>query len=400
MKKILLLTGICILSACGGGGGSTPISGGATAGKPAEDRPNLNDHLISKDARESNYALTSMLSQIFIPKDNEDNVLTSPSGGARAATDVKISGKDYTAYDLENVKFYMADELPSDEMYVTFGINESGAIDSLYMHDGDEEMSPERIGKTNKFNMTVYRYQIDGNWMSDLFLAKVTDTEKLREEIADQIKDLPAERQSEILKLFDENKGFWVDSEMTSEISLFGKDVGTNGLRYADFGYDIMTVGNDIASKDHVIIAGGYDVLNIPVTQIGNQKLQFKGKAVANISYKDTNNWQSRPISTGNNATVLVFENGKEKLTMPFVDYYTVIVEKEGDNSNIKFTDWKEGTDSKFKFTNETVTSDDAWIMYYGTNGKPFEAVGTVEHSENTGHRPSFEAGFGVQVEQ
>ena len=113
----------------------------------------LVDHLISKDARESNYALTSMLSQIFIPKDNEDNVLTSPSGGVRAATDVKISGKDYTAYDLENVKFYMADELPSDEMYVTFGINESGAIDSLHMHDGDEEMSPERIGKTNKFNM-------------------------------------------------------------------------------------------------------------------------------------------------------------------------------------------------------------------------------------------------------
>ena len=297
MKKILLLTGICILSACGGGGGSTPISGGATAGKPAEDRPNLNDHLISKDARESNYALTSMLSQIFIPKDNEDNVLTSPSGGVRAATDVKISGKDYTAYDLENVKFYMADELPSDEMYVTFGINESGAIDSLHMHDGDEEMSPERIGKTNKFNMTVYRYQIGGNWMSDLFLAKVTDTTILREEIAAQIKELPAERQSEILKLFEENKGFWVDSEMTSEISLFGKDVGTNGLRYADFGYDIMTVGNDIASKDHVIIAGGYDVLNIPVTQIGNQKLQFKGKAVAVFNFKHKRSGNRRTVS-------------------------------------------------------------------------------------------------------
>ena len=397
MKKILLLTGICVLSACGGGGGSTPISGGATAGKPAEDRPSLNDHLISTDARKSNYEITSMLSQIFIPKNDEDGVLSSPSG-ARVATDVKISGKDYTAYNLEDIKFYVSDELPSDEMYVTFGVGENGAIDSLHMHDGDEDLTPERVGQTKRFNMMVYKYQI-GDWMSDLFLAKVTDTEKLRKEIADQIEDLPAERQSEILRLFDENKGVWTDSEMHSEIQLFGKGIGKNGLRYTDFGFDVMTVGNG-TDTDKTVIAGGYEVLNIPVAKIGNQKLQFYGKAVANAGYTDADGWQSSEFSTGNNATVLVFDNGKEKLTMPFANYYTVIVEKEGDNTNIKFTDWKGAEDSKLQFESKTATSDDAWIMYYGTNNTPTEAVGAIEHKEYSTYKPSFEAGFGVQITQ
>ncbi|MFQ6729924.1 MAG: hypothetical protein ACLRFK_02630, partial [Alphaproteobacteria bacterium] len=108
---------------------------------------------------------------------------------------------------------------------------------------------------------------------------------------------------------------------------------------------------------------------------------------------------QQKDISTGNNATVLVLDNGKETLTMPFNDYYTVIVEKEGDKSNIEFTDWN-GTDSNFKFENENVKSDDAWVLYYGTNNKPTEAVGTVEHSEDSTYRPSFESSFGVQVTQ
>lgn len=399
MKKILLLTGICILSACGGGG-STPISGGATAGKPAEGRPNLNDHLISKDARESNYALTSILSQIFIPKDNEDNVLTSPSGGARAATDVKISGKDYTAYNLEDIKFYVSDELPSDDMYVTFGINESGAIDSLYMHDGDEEMSPERISNTNKFKMFLYKYQIS-DWQSDVFLSEIEDRKKLRTELQKQMEDdgLSAKEQTELLSHFDNQRGIWLTTEINSEIKLFGKEVGKHGLRYADFGYDIMTIGNS-TTADNTIIAGGYEVLKIPVTQIANQKLQFSGKAIGNISYKDTDGWQSSEISTGNNATVLVFDNGKETLTMPFNEYYTVIVEKDGNDSNIQFTDWKGLKDSKFKFNKETAKSDDAWIMYFGINNKPSEAVGTVAHSEDTKYKPTFEAGFGVQTAQ
>ena len=44
MKRFLILTSVLALTACAGsGGGSAPATGGATAGTPAPDRPNITE---------------------------------------------------------------------------------------------------------------------------------------------------------------------------------------------------------------------------------------------------------------------------------------------------------------------------------------------------------------------
>lgn len=384
MKKILLLTGICILSACGGGS-STPISGGATAGTPAEGRPNRNEDSFPRETRLSNSKVTSMLSQIFIPKDDISN--------------------GYNMYTLQDVKFISSEDTPTDEDYITFDVNDTtGVIESLIIHDDTDTVTMARDGD-NIFNVPGYKYQIaylsDGKpkvWTSEIFLTKITDPAVLRDEIIDQMtdKNIPTDKRDAILANFD--KGEWGSYLLTSTFQMFGEHIGKNGLQYSDFGYNFVKV-SDGQIFDHDFVAGGYEIYRIPTDKISNQSLTFTGKAVGTISYTDTEGKQQKDISTGNNATVLVLDNGKETLTMPFNDYYTVIVEKEGDKSNIEFTDWN-GTDSNFKFENENVKSDDAWVLYYGTNNKPTEAVGTVEHSEDSTYRPSFESSFGVQVTQ
>ncbi len=382
MKKILLLTGICILSACGGGGGSTPISGGATAGKPAEGRPNVKEDGFPRETWINNSKVTSMMSQIFIPKGNV--------------------GDGYNMYTLQDVKFISSDDTPTDEDYITFDINDkTGVIEKLIIHDDTDTITMER-DRDNIFNIPGYKYQIpymsDGEpkvWTSKIFLTKITDESAIIAQITDE--NIPADKKDAILANFD--KGEWGSYLLTSTFQMFGKDIGSkNGLQYSDFGYNTTKV-SDGRLFDYDVVAGGYTIYQIPADKIASQSLTFTGKAVGTISYTDTEGKQISEISTDNNATKLVFNNGKETLTMPFNEYYTVIVEKEGDNSNIKFTDW-EGKDSKFKFTNETATPDNAWIMYYGKDNNPSEAVGTIEHSEDSENRPTFNAGFGAQVTQ
>ena len=381
MKKILLLTGICILSACGGGGGSTPISGGATAGKPAEGRPNINEDSFPRETRISNSQVTSMLSQIFIPKGNV--------------------GDGYNMYTLQDVKFISSEDTPTDEDYITFGVNDkTGVIENLIIHDDTDTITMER-DRDNIFNIPGYKYQIaymsNGEpkvWTSKIFLTKITDKAALRDEIIGQMTDenIPADKKDAILANFD--KGEWGSYLLTSTFQYVSK----NGLQYSDFGYNTTKV-SDGQLFDYDVVAGGYTIYQIPADKIASQSLTFTGKAVGTISYTNTEGKQISEISTDNNATKLVFDNGKETLTMPFNEYYTVTVEKDGNTSNIKFTDWK-GTDSKFKFTNETATPDNAWIMYYGKDNNPSEAVGTIEHSEDSANRPTFDAGFGAQVTQ
>ena len=394
MKKALLLTSVCALAACGGGS-SAPISGGATAGTPTDGRPLTSEHYISADVRGSNQIVTSAASQIFIAKDGSSPIVI------RSASPVEINGKQYDEYTLEDIKFYPTGVKPGEEMYVRFLTDDNGRIDTLEQFDNGYELTVTRDGENSIFAQHVYKYKI-GDWHSDYFLAEITDPAELRAALEKQLDG--KSYKDEILAQID--SGEWEAQNHTEEIEMHGKHVGegkSKGLRYSDFGYDIMTESDN--TEDYSIIAGGYEVMNIPYTEIVGKNMTFRGKAIATGSYKYNNAWKQDHFTTGDNDTVLEMEiDGEtitETLTMPFKDYYTVVVTKEGDESQIQFTDWKGAADSKLKFAQENdIVTNDAWIQYFGQNGKPSEAVGTITYEEESTYKPSFDAGFGVKISQ
>lgn len=387
MKKIFLLTSVCALAACGGGS-STPISGGATAGTPTDGRPQTSEHYISADVRGSNQVVTSAASQIFVAKDGSSPIII------RSSTPVEINGKQYDEYNLEDIKFYPTGVQPEDNMYIQFALDDSGRIDKLHLVDGDDQLTVGRSGETSTFAQHVFKYVID-DWHSDYFLTEITDPVELRKALEKQLegKDFKDEK----LAKFDNGEGRWEPQNHTEEIEMHGKYVGegkNSGLRYSDFGYDIMTETDN--NPDYTVIAGGYDVMAIPHKDIVNKNVTFRGKAIGTGSYTD-GGWKQVHFATGNNDATLQLDGEKEVLTMPFADYYTVVVEKEGNDATITFNAWK-GTNDKLKFEETTGTAD-VLFQYFGQNGTPSEAVGTVMYEEESTYEPSFDAGFGVKLQ-
>ena len=386
MKRFLILTSVLALTACAGsGGGSAPATGGATAGTPAPDRPNITEDSFPRETGISNSKVTSMISQIFIPKNNTNT--------------------SYNMYTLQDVKFISGDDAPSASEYVTFGINEeTGVIDELHIYDDAEKIILTRQNDGNKFTVPGYTYQIsylqDGApqvWESDIVINKITDPKMLRNQITNDMNDknIPTETQQLILANID--KGTWANHTLTDTVQLFGKYVGERGLHHADFGRITTSVGAKVIDND--IIAGGYEIRRITNDKIVNHTATFHGTAVANIGYTDEKNGrQTTEIDTQKGATTLKVVNGTETLTMPFDDYYTVVVEKNGTDANVTFKDWSDKQDAKYKFAEESFKTNDIHFQYFGENDIPSEAVGIIEHDEDSQYKPSFDAGFGVQV--
>ena len=399
MKKILVLTSVLALAACGGGAGERVtqdnIIRAGTAGT------------VSLEAAKSNSKITSMVSEIGVAS---DGTTVNIGNTGRIATSIFVyNGKEYVSYKLDDVHFSLGPsngEVDENE-YVTFGLSNDGTgeIVSVVFHDGDSEYTKERNGD-KVFAGTVYRYYLqgsNGNYypQTDSFDVRPT-RDQVRAAIANNIPDEYV--RNYYLSQFDALGDDWDDEEhMHSEIQnhsfeLKGKDLNTK-LRYSDFGYDVL--GDE---DDYSVIAGGYDIkkINLNTPEFANKKIMFSGTAIGAKAYSDgEDEYVSEPISTNNGAASLTFNNGQETLVMPFNNYYTVTVNKNGNNANIAFTDYK-GSDNNFKFTKEsgitTNSTDYAFvdIKYFGDDNSPSEAVGRVFYEEHTGKNPTFEGAFGM----
>lgn len=210
-------------------------------------------------------------------------------------------------------------------------------------------------------------------------------------------------------------------------------------LAYSDFG--LMTVVNtekyDIRDEAEektstMIFAGGYDDKRMTkenLQKVGG-KMTFKGKAIGGVNFSENDNWlvEKDVVSDTllltsdkqDNAT-LTFNNGTQKLTAEFNNWYDVEVTKDfGDQATIKFTGGEkiQGTDKvsaddfKFRGQNQYIVKDfvgeqmikaygDEHIVieqggdvsgtsvgavdigYYGNNGSPSEATGYIMYGES-----------------
>ena len=183
--------------------------------------------------------------------------------------------------------------------------------------------------------------------------------------------------------------GHWNRIDETMEVVSLG---GGAGLQYSDFGHfnpvysekkiningkdgnnwlvDPATLGDSVktntgeemeeefAGKDYQLFAGGYAVsgtdllptLNTPRNStftgnaIGRVYVSFEGNGEDKsdeLAYWNVTSGDGHDIAmdfTTTNAQLTVNANGKETLSMPFEDFYTVTVERNGNTVNYAFT--------------------------------------------------------------
>lgn len=359
MKKLALLTSVLALAACGGGSGGGS-NGGVPGTVPGGDVPGTNPPQAGNVDK-----ITSLLPEITV--DGPDGQKT---------------------YTLEDVKFFDP-SIGSEEGYLTFGLDDNGEIDSIKIMAGDTIAGNATRVDNGLFSLTTgFKYKVSGieggqdYYTTDIMLSGDYTTEaiinafesvwadKVSPEIMDAIKAKVANNDIEREE---------IDYDLAVE--LYGKSVG---LKYSDFGYNTMSSPDD--PNDSSAMFGGYEVKRID-NPVFTDKMTFTGKAIAALSRNGKN--AEKIIATDDNATTLNFDNGKATLTMPFNDWYSIIVE----NPNSQKYMFRYDGETKIGYDLNGIDNANINVIYYGDNNAPTEAVGGISFDNNG---VEFKGAFGV----
>jgi hypothetical protein len=393
MKKTLILTSILALSACGGGSSHDVQNSGMR---------------VSGDAILSNKNITSMASEILIAKNG-----TSPN--IVRSTSVVNDGTEYIAYHLDDAKFFESD-MEEDE-YISFGIDDKGQINNMSYHwqdnGSDAVESINRDGPDSSiFTENVYKYRVELADHTILYTDSLPVDEYSKEEIKQAFRhtydgELSDEEFAEIDNIIDSTDMEPTEYVHHHVIELQGKDLpDSNKLRYGDFGYTTILAkeiheAGDGVGDDNSVVFGGYEIKEIQNPNLTG--MTFSGKAIAALGGIHQNG--VKKIETGNTATTLTVDNnGKQTLTMPFDNYYTISVEKpQNGNETITWTgstsldyvDPKTNEHKNFALDeNQPVNNQHVNMKYYGDTATPSEIVGGVKFTNND---VEFNGAFGVK---
>ncbi len=394
MKKITILTSILALAACGGvSGGNGPIPPSTTISEP--ETPNIT---VPAGAQNSNRAITSMKSEILVPNNSGTHSMTGRSSTTH------INGKDYTSYRLDDVKFEQSgfDGDSTDETYLKFGLDENGKIIRLDVFNGDESRTQTITRDSDDaktFSETSKKYTINYGDNASYEINTSMDT-NLDDDLEFILTKENNPDKDAILAAYKDKKYTTADVKITTTSDMYGKTL-SKPLSYADFGYVTQVYGND-TNGVHTVITGGYEIKAIAEENFASTDMTFTGTAIGAISAETSDGYDSKRIKTENGTATLTFQDGKETLTMPFDDYYTVTATRARGESDptLEFTDYK-GTDDKFKFNETTLNNRENTRLhfrtgYYGNNNNPTEAIGTISvEQNNNGARIGFDAAFG-----
>ena len=398
MKKCFILTSVLALAACGGGSGG----GNAIVVQDSGMR-------VSSDAIQSNKNVTSMASEILVAKNGASpNIVRSSA--------VVNSGTEYIAYHLDDAKFFEND-MESDE-YISFGIDKNGQIDNMSRHwkenGSDMVESVNRDGPDSSiFTENVYKYHVELANHAVLYTDSLPIYEYSKEQIKQAFRDayeedLSDEEFAEIDSIIDSTDMEPTEYVHHHVIDLQGKNLpDSNKLRYGDFGYTTILAkeiheSGDGVGDDNSVVFGGYEIKEIqnPTLTTG---MTFSGKAIAALGGIHQNG--VKKIETDDTATTLTIDNnGKQTLTMPFNDYYTINVEKpQNGNETITWTgntslDYVDPETSEHKTfaldANQPVNNQHVSMKYYGDNATPSEVVGGVKFTNSD---VEFNGAFGVK---
>lgn len=389
MKKTLILTSILALTACGGGSGSG--GGGAPVVQDSGMR-------VSSDAILSNKNVTSMASEILIAKNGTaPNIVRSAS--------VVNDGTEYIAYHLDDAKFFESDM--EDGEYISFGIDENnGQINNMSYHwkenNSDMVESVNRESSDNSvFTENVYKFHVTvgmNTYYTDSLVPGKYSKEQIKEAFHDAYDgEISDDILSDIEAAVDVTDMVPTEYVHRHVIDLQGKDMPeSNKLRYSDFGYTTILAkeiheSGDGVGDDNSVVFGGYEIKEIQNPNLTNG-MAFSGKAIAALGVVHGNG--VKKIETGNTDTTLTIDaNGKETLTMPFNDYYTIRVEKP-QNADETIS-WTGTTNIGYALDgNQPVNNQHINMKYYGDTTTPSEVVGGIKFQNNN---VEFNGAFGVK---
>ena len=168
MKKLAILTSMLALAACGGGsGGGSGTHSPSSAVTPTPIMPTIPSSLrsgVTPGAATSNEEVTKMNSEVVVATNsaNPGGVVVSRSG-SKTATE---GGYTFTSYMLDDVKFYAADAVTTQNGYLNLGINEdTGRIEKMYMVVGgigaNADQAIARDAENSTFKAPIFEYVQD-----------------------------------------------------------------------------------------------------------------------------------------------------------------------------------------------------------------------------------------------
>ena len=443
MKKYIALASILALVACGGGGG-----GGGSGQRGAS--PVTVREAVSDDALTSNAAITSMASEVLVPKGGGDIVVNRTGS-------VNIDGLSYTSYRLDDVNFRIATGGGGNPT-LHFRMDNNGRIDSLIVNAGGGKQKLFRNGETSDFRGIVYEYIVlddNASGHNDYAASDKETIARLVYSIDDDpatFADLHAAANGRD-KCPKDKKCRWDRIDQAFRITAQG---GTDELTYSDFGmlqttnfgkYKGVTEDNfdnakthnrgkdgvetdavadwdglEFDDADYDVFAGGYKVAALQHRPTSD--MHFKGKAIGSVYATNDDNHHHANAALVDNAATLDFVGGVETLNMAFNNWYDVTVTKNGSSQSIAFSNFN-GTpgDDGNQFRTDTgdgltvnnfTTSTNANgvkregmldMGYYGLAG-PEEATGVVRFKETTNegtgddavqYEREFRAGYGMK---
>lgn len=153
MKKLFVLTSVLAIAACGGGGGGGS-GGGGVAPISAPVVPDILGGAVSAAAQTSNNNVTKMKGEVIVAS-NWNAPLTRHS-----STDV--GGVTFHSYWLDDVHFFTADEVNTNQGYLQIGKNEeTGRIENIELHAGGTGAPIARIADGHQFRGPIFEYVED-----------------------------------------------------------------------------------------------------------------------------------------------------------------------------------------------------------------------------------------------
>jgi hypothetical protein len=436
MKKYIILTSVLALAACGGGGGHHGTGG---------DRAMLPERAVVSDtARASNGNITTMASEILVPK-GAGTVIARPGS-------VSMDGLSYTSYRLDDVSFRVATGGGNDAL-LHFNMDPNGRIDSLNVNVGAGKQELFRRDDTSDFRGIVYEYVLlEDNPDAQNYAKEDRDTlVRLVFSAENDPTDFSVLSEAAAGKCPTGSSCRWDRIDQAFRVTSTGSE---DAFKYSDFGklqtanfgkYKDVTAENFEQAKTHTrdgdgvigdaddwdsivfdddefdVFGGGYKLSVLqhkPTTD-----MHFTGKAIGSVYATDSAAHPDDNKALKDNAASLDFVDGTETLTMNFNNdeskWYKVVVTRDANGNNIKFSDFNESGNAGTRFKNETggevsldnftQSSNVAGVKreglldmgYYGITG-PEEATGVVRYKEttkesNVQYEREFRAGYGMK---
>lgn len=432
MKKYMILTSILVLSACGGGSGGGSTNSTIPSTPEAPTGPIWQEPNVSEDVAQSNEQVTSMRSAIsnstkvvaYVEEQLETFDETAPLAQptSLAATNRTAFtwmapskgdslSKEEQALEISKLsEWLLLDTTTEEDIVAVFNYDKqklhkamhvlskgnnpcfiggsatetAACFKNTWIQNNNSAIEDfEANGKLKTFDLNAIDFKmLEGN-ETETFKIVVNENGKItglhfRDKNRDRIGDSNDFKFVEMLG----PDGDQVEVQAKLSYESHGKNIGTDGLKYADFGllrFNSEQPGFEF--EDIMPYAGGYEAKRIDKSDIENTVI-FNGHAIG----------QAGNTELADNNAKLAFDkaSGNETLSASFDNWYDISVTKN--DEGIKFSisgDAKDGpTLATPTRTTPGGTNGDIEIIgfetaYYGDSKSPSEATALFNYSQD-----------------